>query len=219
MGRATVFLSTDEGRNLSGQGAADPDRADRALFSLRTFREALHACLLAEESSAAWPVEKQASIKDALRHGCLSKQDGLFGWQVSFETCGLDLILNRLSIAAEALLRSDDIARIKTANGAPGSLSIAAADARDDGAAWQPAAAGPNPPATIPITGRVPAGRPIDPEMPNCHLLMASQGLRPLLPWIWGSAPETTFRPRRHFEARDVEHHATDFRISRSASN
>lgn len=104
----------------------------------------------------------EASIKDALRHARLSKKDGLFGWQVSCEVCGLDLILNRLSIAAEALLRSDDIARIKTASGAPGSLSIAAADARDDGAAWRLAATGPNPPATIPVTGRIPAGRPID---------------------------------------------------------
>lgn len=55
----------------------------------------------------------EASIKDALRHARLSKQVGLFGLQVSCEVCRLDLILNRLSIAAEALLRSDDIARIK----------------------------------------------------------------------------------------------------------
>lgn len=62
----------------------------------------------------AWPMEQQSIVEASIKHARLSGKDGHSGWQVSFETSGLDLILNRLSIAAEALLRSDDIARVKS---------------------------------------------------------------------------------------------------------
>jgi predicted RNA-binding Zn ribbon-like protein len=117
-GCASGLLTEQEGRHLSGIAAADEDGAQAALELLRVFREALHACLMAEEGSLEWPQPQQVavemSIKTAVRAANLVGCDGHYQWLTTVEQQGdLSLILNRLALSAEALLRSEDLVRLK----------------------------------------------------------------------------------------------------------
>jgi predicted RNA-binding Zn ribbon-like protein len=116
-GAATNLLTEDEGKQLARLAETVPEAAEDALGSLRAFRETLHVCLMAEQAGSEWPsyerskVERQ--IKTALCGANLNRVDECFLWTASAEQCGLALILVRVALATESLLRSDDLARMR----------------------------------------------------------------------------------------------------------
>ena len=116
-GTATKLLTEDEASQLTRLAHTGPQTAQHALDSLRAFRETLHICLMAEQAGSGWPwyerskVEKQ--IKAALCEASLDRGDERFLWTASAQQCGLALLLARIAIATESLLRSDDLPRMR----------------------------------------------------------------------------------------------------------
>lgn len=110
-------LSEREIVSLRERAGVNPGEANEAVERLRDFRESLHRCLTAELAGAAWPGKDGALIESVMRSALAqasAANDGQrFYWKASLKQCGLVLILARLAIASEELLRSDDRSRVR----------------------------------------------------------------------------------------------------------
>ncbi|MEM7669253.1 MAG: CGNR zinc finger domain-containing protein [Pseudomonadota bacterium] len=111
------ILSGPEADALSDAAQETPVEADTALAAARAFREALHACLMAELSGMAWPRRGEAMVMDAIRD-CLAKarfdKNGhRYGWSVPATRPDMSIPLLRIILATEDLLRRDDLTRLR----------------------------------------------------------------------------------------------------------
>jgi predicted RNA-binding Zn ribbon-like protein len=114
---AVGLLSETETAELRDRAHRDPPAAEDTLGEVRAFREALHACLMAEQAGSQWPddawVQVMAWLRDRLAAAQFEKIDGAYKWGVPVVQAGLRLPLDRLVLAAEALLRSGDLVRMR----------------------------------------------------------------------------------------------------------
>lgn len=95
----------------------DETSREAELQRVRRFREALHACLMSEQASLEWPAGDAPSvhreIAEALKGSSLVKGEHQYVWRSDLDAFGLALPRARLALAVEALLRSDDLARMR----------------------------------------------------------------------------------------------------------
>ena len=113
---ASGMLHFEECRALRSRRFSEVDR-DAELHQLRQFREALHGCLMAEQSDTDWPVgaavQVRREIASALSGSTLVRDDEGYCWHCELDTFGLALPRARSALAAEALLRSDQLRRLR----------------------------------------------------------------------------------------------------------
>ena len=116
-GAVAGVVTADDADALAHRAGATPRAADEALRRLRAFREALHACLVAEQAGMPWPGDHAAHVQGLIRatrgDADLQKADGCFRWTVGVDRAGLALPLARLALAADDLLTGDDVARMR----------------------------------------------------------------------------------------------------------
>ena len=116
-GTVAGVLTADDAAALAQRAGAAPRAAVDALHRLRAFREALHACLLAEQAGVAWPGDPAGHVQGLIRatRGAadLTKADGGLRWTVGVGRAGLSLPLARLALAADDLLTGGDMARMR----------------------------------------------------------------------------------------------------------
>lgn len=109
-------LLDEECRVLKSTRFGETDR-ETELQRVRRFREALHACLMSEQASIAWPAEDAADvhreIAETLKGSSLVKGEDHYHWRSELDHFGLALPRARLALAVEALLRSDDLSRLR----------------------------------------------------------------------------------------------------------
>ncbi|WP_085790073.1 CGNR zinc finger domain-containing protein [Roseivivax jejudonensis] len=113
----TNIVSIDEADMLREVAEDDPAAADAELAAARRFREALHGCMMAEQANTPWPPAERDAVLSDIRQALLAAQlqedGGRYGWVVSSGSPGLSLPIDRLALATEALLRSEDLARMR----------------------------------------------------------------------------------------------------------
>lgn len=110
-------LSEAEIDTLERSAEAAADTADDVLRQLHAFREALHSCLMAEQAGAHWPDDQKAHVQPvillALSRANLERVDQRYRWCCQLGATKLELPLMRLALAAEELLRSADLVRMR----------------------------------------------------------------------------------------------------------
>jgi predicted RNA-binding Zn ribbon-like protein len=110
-------LSAQEARDLHARAEDDASEAQVALEDARRFREALHSCLMAEQADLDWPELERIRIIDAIRRALRSahlESDGdTYRWAISAQQSDLTLPKARIVLSLEALLRSDDLTRMR----------------------------------------------------------------------------------------------------------
>lgn len=110
-------LSEREAHALKGSAHGEPAAADAALADARCFREALHCCFIAEQANQDWPKKQRgqvmAAIRDSLLKAHLEKHGEHYEWTIPERQSNLTLPLIKIVLATEALLRSDDLARMR----------------------------------------------------------------------------------------------------------
>ncbi|MDI3337432.1 CGNR zinc finger domain-containing protein [Defluviimonas aestuarii] len=111
------IVSESEVNALTDRLHRDPTGAGTALSDVCRFREALHGCLIAEQAGSEWPEDAKAlvisNLRDCLAKAQLAKCAASYEWSVSACETDLALPLTRLVLETEALLRSDDLARMR----------------------------------------------------------------------------------------------------------
>lgn len=115
--QAAGVLTPEEAAALSVRAAEAPEDAGAALEKLRTFREALHRCLMAEQAGQSWQDVDRLGVVSTLRSAAgeadLARDGKHFRWRVPEAATGLGLILARVALEAEALLRSGDLSEMR----------------------------------------------------------------------------------------------------------
>ncbi len=110
-------LSEQEARDLLAREQNDADAAQAVLADTRRFREALHALLMAEQADLEWPEPERTqvidAIRQALRNAHLESDGDTYRWATSAQQSDLELPKVRIVLLLEALLRSDDLARMR----------------------------------------------------------------------------------------------------------
>ena len=110
-------LFPGEAARLRNLGLNDPAGAGAALAAVVAFREALHACLMAEQAGEVWPEPQRRQvmqvIRDALLDARFEKGTRSYAWSAPLSEPDMALPLKRIALAAEDLLRSDDLPRMR----------------------------------------------------------------------------------------------------------
>ena len=111
------LISEAEAQELWRLVEQNPDDAESILASARVFREALHACLMAEQDDQAWPGDCETHVltgcREAIERSSLHREQGTYRWHASLDDLGVKLPAVRVALEAEALLRDPNLARMK----------------------------------------------------------------------------------------------------------
>ncbi|MEO0821999.1 MAG: ABATE domain-containing protein [Pseudomonadota bacterium] len=114
---AARLLTEAEAAALGADAAAATARAAAVLDGACAFREALHVCLTAETDSAPWPAAARHAVGDAIRaalaEATLRRTGAGYAWRCDAAALGLALPAARAALAAEDLLRSPELARLR----------------------------------------------------------------------------------------------------------
>lgn len=115
------LISRNEERRLSQWALMQPRAANRILNEARSLREALFGVFSAISEGRA-PAEDdlkrvQQWIQRALQQSVLIRDGASFRWRLRSEDKGLRAVLDRVSLSAEALLRSEYVGRIGQCSG------------------------------------------------------------------------------------------------------
>lgn len=112
------IVTAKERAVLVSQFNATPDKGNAALRELQMLRDAVFACLNAEDQNATWPIKShkfiEAMIADSVSHATLRRYDKTFTWMFSVERDGLRLPMRRISMEVEHLLRNEDLDRLRS---------------------------------------------------------------------------------------------------------
>ncbi|MEQ5871544.1 CGNR zinc finger domain-containing protein [Sagittula sp. NFXS13] len=114
---AADVLSEQEARDLHARAQDDADAAQAVLADTRRFREVLHRCLMAKQADLDWPEPERSQVMDAIRQALwnahLESDGDTYRWVTSAQQSDLKLPKVRIVLLLEALLRSDDLARMR----------------------------------------------------------------------------------------------------------